>query len=201
MRDGVRPNVVCTLPIVALWGLACLELQAGGRGANGSPQRYHGTKVMTPTAALGTYLPRSSFQRANPMHIGISHGVDPRAASAPIRTTKHRLRPGAILRTGLSFNVFWRGWESSAISLSLLGLPAPRSASHHNLGSGSLPAQRCHHPPGIRLPCCPRRQRLHPAPHRAPTLSSQQLQPAPLPACHCRSIRACVTLCGNQLVS
>ena len=80
MRDGVRPNVVCTLPIVALWGLDCLELQAGGRGANGSPQRYHGSKVMTPTAALGTYLPRSSFQ-ANPMHIGISHGVDPRAAS------------------------------------------------------------------------------------------------------------------------
>ena len=52
MRDGVRPNVVCTLPILALWGLDCLEQQAGGRGANGSPQRYHGSKVMTPTAAL-----------------------------------------------------------------------------------------------------------------------------------------------------
>ena len=39
------------------------------------------------------------------MHIGISHGVDPRAAKppAPIRTTKHRLRPGAVLRTGLRF--------------------------------------------------------------------------------------------------
>ena len=135
----------------------------------------------------------------------MAHGAEPSAAG-PIRSRPRSIASDPCRPVDRAeFHFFARARSraigSSAISLSLLGLPAPRSASHHNLGSGSLPAQRCHHPPGIRLPCCPRRQRLHPAPHRAPTLSSQQLQPAPLPACHCRSIRACVTLCGNQLVS
>ena len=56
----------------------------------------------------------------------------------------------AVLRIGLNFKFLLvpgrlANWEQRHQPPRL---PAPRSASHHNLGSGSLPAQRCHHPPG-----------------------------------------------------
>ena len=171
MRDGVRPNVVCTLP---------LDLALCVRANPKDAWRRHEKKaepLQTQTQQVqgaGEIVWLQAGGRGAALGSPISLIMAPNLAPpAPIRgaVRKRRLRPVDVLRTGLSFEFArgererqrhlvpspllrrrWRPADRAEFQV-FAGAQGGRDAAPHP-PTAVLPAQRCHHP--HRAPCAAR---------------------------------------------